>query len=335
MWNEQMVNIEELPVSEQQNIRDIIEGKIVPPLYADAIAKRIFNPDVHANRLNFLMRSIAKDSTIDVASSAGNESFKQSLHSKSMISDIPSWLRDGRAGNVEIQKVKQDFIFTRVELYASDMLLLQYSVTEGQAKSDLDYESVKEAIIIVLMVESPKAFKDFDRKSENYIHRFTEMRADTGLSYPTKAKMIYVQLDKCLEQFRAGKNAEAEDGKPDALQLWLSMIADVNDELVSAEAEQDDELKRMKIEALNMAQDKEVQNMLIQERYDRMDWLTYGNEQRREGRAEGRIEGEKSGESKLADLIMKLISAGRDAEVEKVASDEQYREKLFREFNMI
>ena len=32
-----------------------------------------------------------------------------------------------------------------------------------------------------------------------------------------------------------------------------------------------------------MAQDKGVQEMLIQEKYDRMDWVTYGDEQRREG----------------------------------------------------
>lgn len=283
MPNERMVNLDELPENEQKSMQDIIEGKVIPPLYADAIAKRLFDPDVHSDRLNFLMRNIAKDTSIDVASSAGNESYKQSLHSKSMISDIPSWLRDGRAGNIEIQKVKQDFIFTRIELYASDMLLLQYSVTEGQTKGDLDYSDVNEAIIIVLMVESPKAFKEFDRQSENYIHRFTHMTADTGLTYPSKAKIIYVQLDKCLEQFKKGQNAESETGKPDALQLWLAMIADANDAMVSAEAEQDNELKKMRIEALNMAQDKEVQNMLIQERYERMDWVTYGNEQRSTG----------------------------------------------------
>ena len=65
---------------------------------------------MHADRLNFLLRRIAKDETIDVASSAGNENYKQSLYSKSMITDIPSWLKDGRAGDLEIQKVKQDFI---------------------------------------------------------------------------------------------------------------------------------------------------------------------------------------------------------------------------------
>ena len=61
------------------------------------------------------------------------------------------------------------------------------------------------------------------------------------------------------------------------------MIADVNDAKVSAEAEQNEELQKMRTEAFEMAQEKEVQNMLIQERYDRMDWVTYGNEKKDEG----------------------------------------------------
>lgn len=324
------ISIDQLPWKEQQNIRDIIAGNILPPLYADAIAKRIFNPDVHPDRLNFLMRSISGDETIDVESSAGNENFKQSVRSKSMISDIPSWLRDGRAGNVEIQKARQDFLFTRVELYASDMLLLQYSVTEGQAKSELNYTNVNEALLIVLMVESPKAFQEFDRECENYIHRFTWMMADTGFRYPMKAKIMYVQLDKCLAQYREGRNAEAEDGASDMLQLWLSMIADVNDEKVAAEAERNEELKSMRDEALNMVQNKEVQNMLIQEKYDRMDWLTYGNEQRREGIAEG----EEIGENRLAALIEKLFSLGRMDDARRALKDASYRADLFQEFHI-
>lgn len=288
---ERVINIDELPVSEQQMIRDIFAGKILPPLYSDAIAKKILNADVHPDRLNFLMRSIAKDETIDVASSAGNENFKQSLYSKSMISDIPSWLKDGRISDLEMQKIRQDFIFTRVELYASDMLLLQYSVSEGQAKGELDYTNVNEALIIILMVESPEAFREYDKICDKYIHRFTQMTADTGLTYPTKAKMMYVQLDKCLKQFKEGRNAEAEDNKPDDLQLWLSMIADVNDETVSEAAQKDDVLRKIREEAFNMAQDKEVQNMLVKERYDRMDILTYGNDRERKGLSKGKILG--------------------------------------------
>ena len=286
-----MRNLEGLPEKVQEQIRAILSGAALPPLYSDIIAKRIFNPDVHPDRLNFLMRSISKDDTIEVSSSAGNESFKQSLHAKSMITDIPSWLKDQRITDMEMQKVKQDFIFTRVDLYASEMLLLQYSVTEGQAKGDLDYTDMKEAVIIVLMVESPTVFVQYDKECDRYIHRFTKITADTGLSYPTKAKIIYVQLDKCLMQYRQGINAEAEDGKPDELQLWLAMITDVNDAIVSTAAEKNTKLLDIRAEALAMAQDKEVQNMLIQEKYDRMDWVTYGNEQKREGLFAGKILG--------------------------------------------
>ena len=39
-------------------------------------------------------------------------------------------------------------------------------------------------------------------------------------------------------------------------------------------------------EAFLMGQDKEVQRMLIKEKYDQMDWLSYGHEQREEEKKE-------------------------------------------------
>ena len=230
MTNEVIMGLKRLPENDRQDLMDIFSGKKLPPLYSDVIAKNILNADVHPERLNFLMRGISKDMSIDVASSAGNENFRRSVHAKGMVTDIPSWLKDSRLSDLEIQKIKQDFIFTRMELYVSDMLLLQYSVSEGQTKGELSYTNVNEALIIVLMIESPKAFRDYDKDCDKYIHRFTRMTADTGLSYPVKAKMMYVQLDKCLKQFKDGLNAEADDNRPDDLQLWLSTIADVNDE---------------------------------------------------------------------------------------------------------
>jgi len=54
-----------------------------------------------------------------------------------------------------------------------------------------------------------------------------------------------------------------------------------------------------------------------------------------EGRAEGYAEGFAEGEGKLADLITRLFTTGRSSEVEKAASDKAYREKLFREFDLL
>ena len=227
---------EELPSSKQKYLQDIFSGAALPPLYSDIIAKSVFSADVHPDRLNFLLQGITKDDTIDVLSSASNEAFRKSLRSKGIITDIPSWLKDKRFVDLEVQKTAQEFIFTRGDLYASSMLLLQYSVDPGQAKEDLHYQNVKEALLVILMADSPKVFHKFDKTSGRYIHRFTHMTADSNLSYPRKAKVIYVQLDKCLEQFRHGTNAESVDNKPDKLQTWLSMIADVNDQMVSEAA---------------------------------------------------------------------------------------------------
>ena len=271
----------ELSLKDQQLMQGIFDGRLTPPLHSDIIAKKVLNPDVHPDRMNFLLRGISKDSTIEVRSGAGNELPHQSYYAKAMVTDIPSWLMDGRLSDLEIQKAAQDFVFTRGDLYGSDMLLLQYTVLPGQAKESLDYTNVKESIVVFLMVESPKPFKDYYEKSERYIHRFTTLTADSGLSYDRKIKLIYVQLDKCLEQLKKGTNAESGDGKPDQLQMWLAAFADVNDEKVVAGA--DEELEKMRQEAFLMGQDKEVQNMLLAEKYEKMDWVTYGNEREEKG----------------------------------------------------
>ena len=57
-------------------------------------------------------------------------------------------------------------------------------------------------------------------------------------------------------------------------------------------------------------------------------------EGRVEGHAEGRAVGHQEGEDKLARLIDALINAGRNDDIAKVATDRNYREKLYLEFNI-
>ncbi len=59
-------------VAELMKLFQKMTGKVLPPLYSDVIAKAVFSADVHPDRLNFLMRGIAKDPTINVRSSAVN-----------------------------------------------------------------------------------------------------------------------------------------------------------------------------------------------------------------------------------------------------------------------
>ena len=49
----------------------------------------------------------------------------------------------------------------------------------------------------------------------------------------------------------------------------------------------------------------------------------------------GRIEGKIEGENKLGNLISKLMTAGRNDDALKAASDEEARKKFYKEFGMI
>ena len=87
-------------------------------------------------------------------------------------------------------------------------------------------------------------------------------------------------------------------------------------------ADSDDMFRDIRKEAYDMAQDKDVQMMLLQERFNRMDWESYGNTL------------EKKGEGKLATLMDKLFSLGRTDDARRASKDAKYRAELFKEFEM-
>ena len=58
------------------------------------------------------------------------------------------------------------------------------------------------------------------------------------------------------------------------------------------------------------------------------------NEGRDKGYNEGRDKGYKEGENRLGNLIMKLTSLGRMEDISKAASDSDYRQKLYQEFQI-
>ena len=62
-------------------------------------------------------------------------------------------------------------------------------------------------------------------------------------------------------------------------------------------------------------------------------WESYNNGVD-DGKVKGRAEGRAEGENKLGALINSLINAGRNDEIQKVASDEKYRQEMYEEFGI-
>ena len=53
-----------------------------------------------------------------------------------------------------------------------------------------------------------------------------------------------------------------------------------------------------------------------------------------EGMEKGRAEGMEKGANLLGALISKLIKLGRDQDIERVATDSEYRQQLYKEFQL-
>ncbi|HIZ40844.1 MAG TPA: Rpn family recombination-promoting nuclease/putative transposase [Candidatus Anaerobutyricum stercoris] len=298
---------------DQEEVLGVLAGRCLPSLSADIIAKKVFDPDEHPERLQKMLRDLTGDDGIVVGNSFRNEGYIQSESSKKVIFDIPARLLDGRISDLEVQAAAQEFIFERADIYSAELLMMQYSVEEGQKKSELDYGNVCGTLVIVLMKESPDLFECFP--SERYIHRFCRRQADSGLSYQPLSHVIYVQLDKCFAQFR--ERRDGEDNKE--LQLLLSMIADINDEKVRRQSKGNKMMEDIYEEVFRISQDREVQAMWFAEKYVDADWNAAKEYQRRKGKKEMALELLKNG------VAPDIIAASAEVSVETV---EQWAQQI-------
>ena len=304
-----------LSESDKNEILSVINGEKLANLYRDTIAKRVFSPDLHPDRLDFLLKRIMKDDTIETLHSASNEGILKSTYSKKIITDLPAWIRDHRRADLEVQAAAQEYIYNRADIYSSEMLMVQYSASEGVDKDEIGYGNVNGVIIVVLMVKSPKAFKDFE--SDRYIHRITRAVADSGMEFKMLRQMAFVQLDKALELFLSGNYNKDEDVE---LLKMLAMIADINNDKVIAETKDNSLFDDIREEVAECSKDKEVQAMLLEEKMAILDWEANRNDARREGREQ------------TNEVYAWLHNENRDDDIIKAISDGSFFEKMLKEY---
>ena len=319
---EQQVRASGLPAENQEELIAIFRGEKLPLLSRDTIAKKIFSPEEHPERFDFVMQRVMQDPGIKSYHAAPTEGVYQNMYSKKVIGDIRAWLQDGRMADLEMQGVAQDFIFDRTDAYANNMLTLLYSTNVDQKKKEVNYKNMKGIVVVVLMAESPKVFKEFS--SDRYIHRVKSITTDTGMEFPTLKQMAFVQLDKALELFLNETYNKDEDIE---LLKLLATIADINNDSVrgatSGEAFFDD----IRDEVMLFSRNKEVQAMLLDEDFARLDW----NSNYQSGVERGLEQGREQGLEQGLNALFSLVDQGRITEEEAAQSFnmplEAFREK--------
>lgn len=208
----------------------------------------------------YSLEHVMKDNDLSVSGSSKDELPIESAGAKKTITDISAILNDDRYADIEVQAFAQEFIYNRSDIYSSRILLFQYSAQSGQPKSEINYGNTPGVILIILMKESPKEFKEFE--GNRYIHRITRAAADSGMTFRMLRQTAFVQLDKALELLLTKSYNEDED--VELLKLF-AMMADVNNETLADILGSDEFLADIREEAMRFSLDKEVQPMLIEE----------------------------------------------------------------------
>lgn len=126
-----------------------------------------------------------------------------------------------------------------------------------------------------------------------------------------------------------------EDEDVELLEL-LALIADINDERIVAQSEDNELLNGIREDVFRFTRSKEVQQMILAEDLARMDWnssLSYAKKDAAaEGRAEGLAEGREEGKDMILNLNKWLISNGRADEIVQYTNDATYLETLMKEY---
>lgn len=300
IFKQQVMDEVKLSEETKKELIEILEGKRLVPLSSDALAKKIFSPDVHPERFDYLVKTVMNDKSIQVVSSATNEPPQLNEDSKKAIFDVPGWLSDGRYANIEIQVAMQDFFMNRVDVYCSHMLMLQYARSGGKSKSEVNIANTKGIILVFLMLHSPAILKN--ASTNRYIHRITKSVTDSGLEINSLRQIAYVQLDKALEQFM---NKSYNNDEDEELLILLAMIADINNKSVVNAAAGNEFMSSIYRDVEIFSKKKEIQRMLFEEELAKADWNALKQISLEEGREEGREEGLREGVFGSIKLLLK------------------------------
>ena len=279
------VRFEDLPRYLQEEYRAMEAGELLPSLTRDIPFKTIYDPDIHKERLTTLFQLIFREDATVVSSLKG-ENNKASILCKRTVLDVIARLSNEGVVDVEMQALLQEFIVHRMNIYASDMVMLQYSVSKNEKKTEFSYMDIPHAYLVVLMKESPEVFKE----NEAFIH-VKEERTDTGIQLPTLHTIVYIELDKCMKYVQA--HGYPEETKE--LCEWLILIADTNSEEAKKVIDRDGEKQKVIQELKIMSQDREVLLSMFKEKYEEVNRNSELKEARLNGEKAGKIEGERIG----------------------------------------
>ncbi len=181
------------------------------PIQFDPIFKKVFDPDIHPERLEDLISSVLGEKIkIDhVLPNNGNQLVDQGTF---VIMDVVAMLEDGSMIDAEMQKIGYLFPAQRTSCYMSDMVMRQYNRVRAERGKHFKYSDIKKTYMFIILVNSGSEFKSVPGK---YIHRRIETY-DSGINLPKTEVITYVTLDTFLK---------SRQNISDRMDAWLTFLS--------------------------------------------------------------------------------------------------------------
>ncbi len=203
-------------------VQDYFLSKRTLPLTYDPFFKRIFNTDIHPDRLSRLVSAVLGQE-VTVTKTLTNEDTLLKGNSL-LIMDIVVRLADGSITTVEIQKISAAFPAERMSCYSADLLLRQYEQVKNRLRDNFNYSALKKVYTIVIFENTDPQTTDApvyqafhaDKIGNQYLHHGTTV-FDTGLELDFLQEFYLISLDVFREVGYAKDDNE--------LTAWLSLLA--------------------------------------------------------------------------------------------------------------
>lgn len=205
-----------MPGKWQERFLNFCTGKGGLPITYDPFFKKIFDPEIHPERLSRLL-SLVLGKELKVHRALPNEGTRILDESSLVIMDIVVEMGDGSIADVEIQKIPYLFPGERAACYSADLLMRQYLRVKGERGKKFSYRDIKKVYTVVLL---EKSSEDFRTVPEAWIHK-SRQKSDTGIELELLQEYVFIALDmfrKVSDNKRTGSELEA----------WMQMLSSGN-----------------------------------------------------------------------------------------------------------
>ena len=205
-----------MPGKWQERFLNFCTGKGGLPITYDPFFKKIFDPEIHPERLSRLL-SLVLGKELKVHRALPNEGTRILDEGSLVIMDIVVEMGDGSIADVEIQKIPYLFPGKRAACYSSDLLMRQYLRVKGERGKKFSYRDIKKVYTVVLL---EKSSEDFRTVPEAWIHK-SRQKSDTGIELELLQEYVFIALDmfrKVSDNKRTGSELEA----------WMQMLSSDN-----------------------------------------------------------------------------------------------------------